>query len=158
MNYKQANIEICRKITNGTDVVGMELEIPVHGTEKKQKTALVIPGEKYCYGYLFPEKDVAFNWNKVRRIEKEIFKPENICDDNEIKITDFMRILPWKGMGRKFDKAGKDVWVNTEFMKNLRLQDCRFYQNKEERYGIIIAVENGSPAEVFLPIKAYDDE
>ena len=71
-----------------------------------------------------------------------------------------MRVLSYrKEIARKFEtfdgKDGKVVWINEKFLRNLDLSSCRFYQPKDEPLHNVIAVEDGIPVMVLLPIKIY---
>lgn len=149
MNYKRAQLEICKEILNGEFV---------RGQMTVEDLILIIPGCGY-YGYFFNPAEISFSMSKVHLIDLEtriIADLSIIKDENEIKITRFIRILDYKSkMARKFETKGKkDVWVDCIFLKNIDTFAAKFYQEKD----IIIAVEDGVPVMCLLPIKINETE
>ena len=156
MNYKQANIEICRQIIDGKVVRAQE--------QKGQwiEYSLIIPEPAY-YGYFIKKDNIAFAMNKVAKLRIDVAHLENIAPENEIKPTSNLRIIDHKGkkMVRKFEAEGKEVWVQCDFLKNLEIGVTRFYQEKDNPNGIIIAAEYDNkvmkPVMVLLPMRFVED-
>ena len=151
MNYKNANIEVCREMASGCMIRGQDIS---------DELFLAIPNDGY-YGYMFSKNNIAFNLDRVRMISLETRKIADlsmIVPENEIKITEYMRVLSYrKDIARKFEafdgKDGKVVWINEKFLRNLDLSACRFYQQKDEPLHNVIAVEDGIPVMVLLPLR-----
>ena len=149
MNYKRVNVEICKAIVDRDDVRAQELE---------EGMTLVIPYPHY-YGYIMTKEEIAFAIDKITKLppESHIAKLEVISPENEIKMTDDFRLIPYKrGMSRRFNKDGKTVWVNNEYLKNLDVYACQFYQAKDKDLDGIIVTEGGAPVMVVLPLVRHD--
>lgn len=145
MDYKKANVEIIKSIIDRDDVRAQALEGGL---------TLVIPPPHY-YGYILTSEEIAFALDRIPKVPKEnrICRLEVIAPENEIKMTDDFRLIPYKrDMARRFDKNGKTVWINSKFLKNIDLVSCRFYQDKHKDRDVIIATEHGTPAMVILPL------
>ena len=136
MNYKRANIEICRQIIDGKVV-------RAQGQKGQQIEYILIIPEPAYYGYFIEKDNIAFAMNKVEKLRIEIANLENIAPENEIKPTSNLRIIDHKGkeMIRNFEAEGKKVWVKCDFLKNLEMGVTRFYQEKDNPNGVIIAAE-----------------
>ena len=148
MNYKNANIEVCREMAGGCLIRGQEMP---------DNLFLAIPNDGY-YGYMFSKNNIAFNLDRVRMISPETRKIADLSmidPENEIKITEYMRVLSYrKEIARKFETAdGTEVWINEKFLRNLDLSACKFFQPKGETIHNVIAVEDGIPVMLLLPIR-----
>ena len=147
MNYKRANLEICKELANN------EL---VRGQEVSENMIIIIPESGY-YGYFFDKKSIVFNMDKVRMIDSEARKVADlsiVIPENEISISKDLRILDYKhAMARKFTKDGKEVLINNSFLRNLDVYATKFYQDKSNDLSVVIAVEDGVPSMCILPIK-----
>ena len=147
MNYKQANLDICKQIINNEFVRGQKIS---------DKLFLVIPSEGY-YGYYINPKDCAFSMGKIKMIPKD--KPKigdfSLIDPgNEIKITNRLNLM-FRNRNdtiRMFKNGEKAVWVNSKFLKCLDLYACKFYQKPGEVIAPIIAVEDETPVMMILPM------
>ena len=151
MNYKRANLEICKNIINGELI---RAQISGDGSR------LFIDPEGH-YGYFINRDDVAFSMDKVRVFSKEtrnVAHLEDINPENEIKPTDFLRIIDYRGkrFARKFEAEGKETWIQCDYMKNLDIIATKFYQKKESNIENVIAVEDGVPVMVLLPIRVNE--
>ena len=151
MNYKRANLEICKDIINGELIRAQKYENEMY---------LFIDPEGH-YGYFINRKDVAFSMDKVREFSKEtrnVAKLEAIKPENEIKPTNFLRIIDFCGkrLARKFEAEGKEVWIQCDFLKNLDINATKFYQEKENKLETVVAVEDGVPVMCLLPIRIID--
>lgn len=151
MNYKRANLEICKDIING------EL---IRAQKSENEMYLFVDPEGH-YGYFINKKDVAFSMDKVREFSKEtrnITKLEAIKPENEIKPTKFLRIIDFCGkrLAQKFEAEGKEVWIQRDFLKNLDINATKFYQEKENKLETVVAVEDGVPVMCLLPFKIID--
>ena len=143
MNVKRANLDICKWIIDGEFVRGQEVP---------EDMVLIIP-EQAFFGYIIPKKYVAFSMDKVRMLpadKKPIVNMEIVKPENEIKPTDYLRIMR-REFARKFTGKDGDVWVNTKFMKNIDLNLCKFYQGC--MFERIIVMEGETPVMVLLPLK-----
>ena len=145
MDYKKANVEIIKAIIDRDDVRAQALEGGL---------TLIIPPPHY-YGYILTEEEIAFALDRIPKLpgENRICRLEVIAPENEIKMTDDFRLLPYnRDMARRFDKNGKTVWVNSKYLKNLAVKACQFYQDKGKDRDVIIATEHGTPAMLILPL------
>lgn len=145
MNYKQANLEICREIINN----GI-----VRGQNAQDEYFLAIPGPHAFYGYFFPKKDIAFSLPKVDILTQQIVDFSIVTDENRIAATDILRITGFNKMARRFKAKGWETWVDARFLKNIDMGFALFYQEKEN--GMIIVEENEKPVMVMLPILIRD--
>lgn len=149
MNWKRANIEICKGIVDKDDVRAQTIE---------NGMTLVIP-EPHYYAYFFTEENIAFAVEKIQKLpqKSKIVNLGVVEPENEIKMTDDFRLIPYKrGIARRFDKDGKNVWLNNEYLKNLDVYACRFYQTKGKGKDAVIATEHGTPAMMILPLLMDD--
>ena len=150
MNYNRANLEICKAMTKGELVRGQKVKA-IDGDKM-----IIIPNNGF-YGYIFEKGDIVFSLDKVRFIDEKthIIPFEAITPDNELKLTQDMKILPYqKQIARKFTRSdGAEAWVNRDFLSNLELSTTTFYQGKESKISAIVAVEYNMPVMVILPIR-----
>ena len=148
MNYKHANLEICKQIINNEFVRGQEISDDLF---------LVIPSEGY-YGYYINPKDCAFSMSKIKMLPKDGRKIgdfaliDPIC---EIKITNRLNLMfrTRNDTIRMFKNGDQASWVNSKFLKCLDLYACKFYQKPGEVLTPILAVEDGTPVMVILPMR-----
>ena len=149
MNWKRANSEICKGIVERDDI---------RAQEKENGMILVIP-EPHYYGYFFTEEDIAFAVGKIKKLppEAKIVNLDVVDTENEIEMTYDFRLIPYKrGIARRFDKNGGNVWVNNEYLKNLDVYACRFYQTKGKGKAEIIVTEHETPVMIVLPLLMDD--
>ena len=155
MNYKSANLEICKSIIQDQRVACQRVD---------DDTLLVIPNNG-VYGYFIQIDDCAFNFDKLCEIDiakKQIADLSVIQPKNQITPTDDFKLMNSRKNDfiRKFagqikkngKKENKTVWVNASFLKPLNMSVCEFYQDKSD-VSPIIAVEEGKPVMLFMPVK-----
>ena len=153
MKKVQANLDICRQIAEGNTVQGQELT-------DELVFIFPIPG---VYGYIFSKEEIAFALDKVKMIpkgKKAIVDLSAVDPKNELNLTKSLRILDnEKSVSRKFTaEDGRDVWLNTQYFRNIVLRKCRFYQDSKKPVGPIIVVEKEVPVMCLMPIRQYEDE
>ena len=150
MNWKKANLDICNTLIGGEMVRGQTIS---------DEQLLIIPREAF-YGYIFSPKDIAFSMQKVKMLppdSRQIFKPEAIVPENELKVTQSLRLASWKKiMARKFISIGKSVWVDTKFLKCIDVAQCKFYQ-EENPLECIFVTENDKPVMCILPMRIIEE-
>ena len=138
----------------------------------------MVKGDRVCYfrfedkhifvtpdgfmGYIFPVTAISFNVNKCMEMQPlkitEAIKPEN-----ELTLTYDFRQGGFgdKRMYRRLKGSGKSVFVNNAFLANF--QNPRFWQEKDDKFGLITVTEKGAtphqdlPVGVVLPLKVYED-
>lgn len=150
MNTKAVNMEICKQIIQNHLVRIQHIS---------NKLALVIPDPGY-YGYLIKKSDIAFSLEKTTTVDKKkpIIDMSILNPKNELKITQYLRIIDSKNNARLFKSPETEVWVNTKFLKNLDIYRCRFYQDRTKPTGLILAVEDATePVMCILPLRPFDD-
>ncbi len=109
-------------------------------------------------GYVFPVAGVCFNVEKIRGMGK-LPIIETIKENNELKLTDDLRIIKRGGMMRRLKGKGKNVFVNVKYLDVFH--NPRFYQDASG-LGMIVVTEDMSvtkrniPVGIVMPIR--DDE
>lgn len=150
MNTKAVNLEICKQLIHG-DLVRIQ--------NVSNKLTLIIPDPGY-YGYLMPKSDIIFSLEKVKTVDKkkQIVDLKLMNPKNELKPTQYLRIIDSKNTARLFKSPEGEVWINTKFLKNLNIYSCTFYQDRTNRTSLILVVEDMTqPVMCILPLRPFDD-
>ena len=122
MNLIKANVEICTALAKGERVCGHDV-----GEDSFFVTATG------TYGFCFPKDKIVFDLNKVKRLDKIIFRPEDyVKPENTIRPT-IHYIIDGKLIIRRFDGRANDkdysLWMNSAFLKYFYYP--HYYQDKQ---------------------------
>lgn len=100
-------------------------------------------------GYVFPVAGICFNIEKIREIGV-LPIVETIKEENELKMTDDLRLDRYKGgMARRLKGNGKNVFVNVKYLDVFH--NPRFYQDASGR-GMIVVTEDMSATKKNIPV------
>ena len=152
MDFKKANLEICRSIADDKNICGGWIQIG------GIKYFFVANAQGY-YGYFFPRNKIVFNVamiNSVSKPIKEIVKMSIVNRENEVFYTKILKQCSAyrNKLVRKFVPltGNREVYIDVNFLKCLDLDICHFYQDKDDPKSKLIVTEHDMPIMVICPM------
>lgn len=109
-------------------------------------------------GYIFPASTIVFDLEKCKEIPAFPIT-EIIKDENELKLLPDLRLDERnRRTYRRLHGNGKNVFVNVKFLECW--QNPRFFQEAENKHGIIVVAEDRAciPVGIILPIRSTWDD
>lgn len=151
MNWGKANLKVCRALIKHERVCGHEIG---------ENTFLItVDG---CYAYLFPKKEIHFNLNEIRKLNKPIIDSLDLyLHGYDLRASRVCIDLQNHQMVRKFIGKNYALWIKEEYLS--QFEGTRYCQNqKTEEVKLpvspVLVLEGGDPVGLILPMRVIDDQ
>lgn len=148
MNWKNANIKVCRALANHERVCGHQVD--------DDKFIVTVDG---CYAYIFPLTQIHFNKDEIKKTDKPIIENlGNYLNGIDILPTDLC-LDTHSSMVRRFKGPNHALWIKEEYLRHFEgtryCQDRMIFSNKLPISPVLV-MEAGDPVGLILPMRVLD--
>lgn len=148
MNWKNANIKVCRALANHERICGYRMGV--------NNFLVTVDG---CYAYIFPMKQIHFNKDEVRIISEPLIKNLNdYLDGIDIQPTDLC-LDTHSSLIRRFKGPNHALWIKEEYLRHF--EGTRYCQDRtvdHDKLPIspVLILEADHPVGLVLPVRVFD--
>lgn len=127
MNFNKAQREVFNKIIGSGKPAWFDVD---------ENNIFVTPDG--MVGFIFPVSTIAFNLDRIRKMDNPVKIHEVVKSGNELILTNDIKLLPGKQVIR-LKKEKYSVFVDTRFLSYF--QNPKFFQDAKDRRAAIIVTE-----------------
>lgn len=145
MNFNKAQREVFNKIIGSGKPAWFDVD---------ENNIFVTPDG--MVGFIFPVSTIAFNLDRIRKMDNPVKIYEVVKSENELTLTNDIKLFPGR-QARRLKKGKYSVFVDTRFLSYF--QNPKFFQDKNDIRSPVIVTEfqhfkGDIPVGLIMPMKA----